>query len=85
MNLSNTILIIWMQESPPSYEANPQSSNEINEEDLNRDKETQNNSTGLEQNIMNMISINGIIMAKYLDKQVGFLFFIIKWNNEAAN
>ena len=67
-----------MQESPPSYEANPQSSNEINEEDLNRDKETQNNSTGLEQNIMNMISINGIIMAKYLDKQVGFLFFIIK-------
>ena len=67
-----------MQERPPSYEADPLSSNEINEEDLNGDKETQNNSTGLEQNIMNMISINGIIMAKYLDKQVGFLFFIIK-------
>ena len=63
-----------MQELLPSYEADPQSSNEINEEDLNGDKETQNNSTGLEQNIMNMISINGIIMAKYLDKQVGFVF-----------
>ena len=63
-----------MQERPPSYEADPLSSNEINEEDLNGDKETQNNSTGLEQNIMNMISINGIIMAKYLDKQVGFVF-----------
>ena len=66
-----------MQERPPSYEADPLSSNEINEEDLNGDKETQNNSTGLEQNIMNMISINGIIMAKYLDKQVGF--FILNY------
>ena len=66
-----------MQERPPCYEADPQSSNEINEEDLNGDKETQNNSTGLEQNIMNMISINGIIMAKYLDKQVGF--FILNY------
>ena len=66
-----------MQELLPSYEADPQSSNEINEEDLNGDKETQNNSTGLEQNIMNMISINGIIMAKYLDKQVGF--FILNY------
>ena len=30
-------------------------------------------STGLEPNIMNMISINGMIMAKYLDNQVGLL------------
>ena len=66
-----------MQERPPSYEADPQSSNEVNEEDLNLDKETKHNSTGLEQNIMNMISINGIIMAKYLDKQVGF--FILNY------
>ena len=63
-----------MQERPPSYEADLQSPNEINDKDLNGDKVTQNNTAGLEQNIMNMISINGIIMAKYLDKQVGFLF-----------
>ena len=59
------------QNSPPSYDGNHETSIEINYEDSKENKGTRRTSTGLEPNIMNMISINGIIMAKYLDNQVG--------------
>ena len=59
------------QEKPPSYPGGPKISDSPIETST-ESKSIQNNSAGMEPSIVNMISINGIIMAKYLDNQAGF-------------
>ena len=62
-------IILNSQERPPSYPGGPKTSDSSIEAST-ESKTIQNNSAGTcESSIVNMISINGIIMAKYLDNQ----------------
>ena len=65
-------VFLYFQDRPPSYPGVPEQIEENIEENSVENESPQTSSACIDRSIVNMISINGMIMAKYLDKQAGF-------------